>query len=124
MRKIAFLAIFLCVFACVFSQEPSNSVESENPTENVEENPEISQETPKSYENPEDYPENRVNPGPSDDFIREWESVMGDFIPEDISTFKMQGKSTEVDVFFGFFSYFLSISSKTLIFQALSEKSR
>lgn len=35
-------------------------------------------------------------PGPSDEFIMEWEKVMGDFIPEDITTFKIEGKSAEV----------------------------
>lgn len=85
MRKIAIFLLF-CVLALVFSQDGS-----ENPAENSA-NP---SETSDSLE---ETPENKPAPGPSDDFIREWEQVMGDFIPEDISTFKMQAKSTEVSV--------------------------
>jgi len=40
------------------------------------------------------------NSGPSDEFIMEWEKVMGNFVPEDITTFKIEGKSSEVFSFF------------------------
>lgn len=39
-------------------------------------------------------------PGPSDEFIMEWEKVMGNFVPEDITTFKIEAGGTEVFYFF------------------------
>jgi hypothetical protein len=41
--------------------------------------------------------ERKVKSGPSDDFIREWEEVMGgEFAPEDVQIFILEAKSEEV----------------------------
>ena len=66
---------------------------------NLEELPEVTyQEKPKLEieVEPEKPDTNPHRPGPSDEFIMEWEKVMGDFIPEDITTFKIESKSQEV----------------------------
>ena len=75
-----------------------NPISNEQPQENQEEEvlPEI------QYQEPEPIPIHNVEPivekrpGPSDEFIMEWEKVMGNFIPEDITTFRIEEKSTEV----------------------------
>lgn len=35
--------------------------------------------------------------GPSEEFIKDWENVMGEFVPEDITTFFLEGKNIEVN---------------------------
>lgn len=79
-----------------------NPISNEQPQENQAEEalPEI------QYQEPETIPLHNVDPidenkrpGPSDEFIMEWEKVMGNFIPEDITTFRIEEKSTEVRKF-------------------------
>ena len=96
------------------SQNTENTAEPQNESINTktEDTPisnEQSQETQEEealpeihYQEPEPIPIHNVDPiaekrpGPSDEFIMEWEKVMGNFIPEDITTFRIEEKSTEV----------------------------
>ena len=87
----------------VNNENPENPQNNEN-SDNFVDNPEISNkpDVTISVEQPQDIeielpPEKeKAYPGPSEEFIKEWELVMGEFIPEDITTFKMDARSREV----------------------------
>ena len=112
-RFICYLLLILSFSVLIKSEEELKTeinVEAlENSTDSIEGEKKISELDSDLLDGLIDYPvpvpqetlpEGEIinDASPSEEFIKDWENVMGEFVPEDITTFYLEGKIMEVNI--------------------------